>query len=512
MHTGQRYLESCLDGISLERGGRRVLSRIHWRIRPGQRWILVGANGSGKTQLLKVVAGIVRPAAAARRALRWRLLGEWHDVPYAIREHIAYIGPERQDKYQRYEWNMAAEEVIGTGIYRTDIPLDTLTRSDRRRVRVLLARLGMADLARRRFLELSYGERRMTLLARALIARPRLLLLDEIFAGLDEENRARLMRWLAHLRSSLPLVMATHEIDDIPSSATHALVLRDGRVVYGGRIRRSQLARDLSSGDADGTRLRQEPASGRRGQKAPATILVSLSHASVYLDARCALRDVSLSIRAGEFWVVHGPNGAGKTTLLRTLYGDHGVAAGGSVERAGIRRGVPLEFFRERTGIAGPYVHARYPRAATVAQVVLSGRHASIGLHRALTPADRAAAHDVLRRLNLARWARRTLGELSYGQTRLVLFARAIVCRPSLLLLDEPFDSLDAATRDVLVAQILQLRARGVAIVVSAHSVREWSGFASHEIQLVAGRMKYCGATRGPAAGYRVREPPEAIG
>jgi molybdate transport system ATP-binding protein len=500
MHAGHPYLESCFDGISLERDGRRVLSQIHWRIRPGERWILAGANGSGKTQLLKVIAGIVRPAATARHALRWRLGGEWHDVPYGIREHIAYIGPERQDKYQRYEWNMAAEDVIGTGIYRTDIPLDTLTRSDRQRVRVVLERLGMAGLARRRFLELSYGERRMTLLARALIARPRLLLLDEIFAGLDEENRTRLMRWLARLRGALPLVMATHELDDIPSSATHALVLRRGRVVYGGRISGSPLARHLSRGAAGRTSLRKEPASGGRGKRAPAKILVSLRHASVYLDARCALRDVSLCIRAGEFWVIHGPNGAGKTTLLRTLYGDHGVAAGGSVQRAGIRRGIPLEFFRERTGIAGPYVHARYPRTATVAQVVQSGRHASIGLHRALTPADRAAAQTVLRRLNLARWARRTLGELSYGQTRLVLFARAIVCAPRLLLLDEPSDSLDAATREVLAAQILQLRARGVAIVVSAHLVREWSRYASHEIELVAGRVKYCGATRGPVA------------
>ena len=185
---------------------------------------------------------------------------------------------------------------------------------------------------------------------------------------------------------------------------------------------------------------------------------------------------MSFSVHPGEFWVIHGPNGSGKTTLLRTLYGDHGVAAGGTIERAGILPGVPLEHFRAWTGISAPYIHASYPRNYTVAQVVLSGRHASIGLQRSFTRADREAARRVLRRLGMARWAGRRLGELSYGQTRRVLFARALVRSPRLLLLDEPFDSVDAGTRLVLARQLRALAVRGVAIVITAHSPHEWLG------------------------------------
>lgn len=493
MPSAVRYLQVRVAGASLQRAGRRVLTDIHWNIRPGQRWILLGANGSGKTQLLKMIAGIVRPTPRARAQLRWRLQGEWHDVPAEVKRHIAYLGPERQDKYERYDWNMVAEDLVGTGLYATDIPLDALTAADRRRVRALLRRLGIGFLAQQHFLDLSYGQRRMVLLARALITRPALLLLDEVFTGLDARNHALLARWLARLRGRLPLVLATHAPADIPSTATHALVLREGRVVYRGRSR-AAAPRYLT----DGRHGRGAGAS--RGNRAKhgstRTPLVRLQRAHVYLEGFHALRDVSVSVHAGEFWVIHGPNGSGKTTLLRTLYGDHGVAAGGTIERAGGSPGVALERFRAGTGISAPYIHASYPRGYTVAEVVLSGRHASIGLQRSFTRADREAALGVLRRLGLVRWARRTLGELSYGQTRLVLFARALVRNPRLLLLDEPYDSVDAPTRAVLGRELRGLAARGVAIVITAHSLDAWIPHATHELAVIGGQVRYVGVLR----------------
>ncbi len=490
------YLQVHVAGASLERAGRHVLSDIHWQIRPGERWIVLGENGSGKTQLLKLIAGIVRPTPAAHPQLRWRLHSEWHDVPVEVKQHIAYLGPERQDKYERYGWNMAVEEVVGTGLYATDIPLDALSAAERRRVQGMLRRLGIGHLARRRFLDLSYGQRRMVLLERALITRPALLVLDEVFTGLDPKNHALLARWLGRLRGHLPVVLATHEPADIPPTATHALVLREGCVVYRGRI---GVAARMYWGD----RLRRgrgaaQPRGNRARPGRSRAPLVRLQRAHVYLEGLHVLREVSFSVHAGEFWVIHGPNGSGKTTLLRTLYGDHGVAAGGSIERAGVLPGVALAHFRARTGISAPYIHASYPRNYTVAEVVLSGRHASIGLQRSFTRADREAARRVLRGLGLARWAGRRLGELSYGQTRLVLFARALVRGPRLLLLDEPFDSVDARTRVVLARRLRRLALQGVAILITAHSRRDWPGCATHELEVAGGRVRYAGALRTP--------------
>src|SRR5215472_15321242 len=226
--TRTRYLAVQLRRVRLERGGRRVLKGINWHIRPGERWVLLGANGSGKTQLLKVIAGTVWPAPSARPTLQWMLHGERHDTPYEVKDHIAYLGAERQDKYQRYGWDMRVENVIGTGIHRSDIPLAALSGSDRKRIRRALRKLGIARLARRHFLTLSHGEQRAVLLARALAADPKLLLLDEVFNGLDELNRERVRRSLTSLRGQLPWVLSTHRLEDVPASATHALVLRNG--------------------------------------------------------------------------------------------------------------------------------------------------------------------------------------------------------------------------------------------------------------------------------------------
>ena len=169
-----RYIEVELRRVRLERGGRLILRDIDWTLSPAQRWVLAGANGAGKTQLMKLVAGAVWPTPTGRERRRYLWRGETHATPYSVSEEIAYIGAERQDRYERYGWNHTVEQIVGTGLYRTDIPLDPLSRQDRRKIATLLARLGLAALAMRRFLTLSYGERRLTLLARARAARPKL--------------------------------------------------------------------------------------------------------------------------------------------------------------------------------------------------------------------------------------------------------------------------------------------------------------------------------------------------
>jgi molybdate transport system ATP-binding protein len=484
------YLEVRLTGACLQRAGRKVLDDISWHLQPGERWVLAGSNGAGKTQLLKLIAGIVWPAPAEPPPLRYRLGLEEMTSPYGVKDEIAYLGAERQDKYQRYGWNATAARIVATGVHRTDIPLDELTAAHRRRVRAALAALGVAQLAPRPFLSLSYGERRVILLARALASRPRLLLLDEVLNGLDARNRERILRWLARRTARLPWVLATHRSEDVPAGATHALVLNRGRVVYGGTLRCAPLAKWLG-GRGTATPLPSVPRrpAGRRW-------LVRLSKARVYLEERRVLEGVSLTVHAGEFWVVHGHNGAGKTTLLRTIYGDHGVAAGGSVERARAAAGIPLEIFKRRVGLVAPHLQADHPRRSTVAEVVQSGAHASVGLNRRASGADRSAARRALATFGLGRLAARTLEELSYGQTRRVLFARAWMHAPELLLLDEPLAGVDDPTRRELASRVASLSRGHAAVVLATHRVHEWSACATHELELVRGRPLYCGPLR----------------
>ena len=490
--TDGRFIETRLKNLNLARGRKKILQAVNWTVRPGERWVLVGANGAGKTQLLKVLAGSVWPTPDGPDARQYRWRAEVWRAPQDLSAEIAYLGPERQDKYERYGWNHTVEQVVGTGIHRTDIPLDPLDATAQRRVAALLRRLRIAPLAARRFLTLSYGERRLVLLARALAARPHLLLLDELFNGLDALNRTRALRWLQSTAgTALPWVLSVHRAEDVPAAATHVLILDAGRVVYRGVRRRAPLRRWLSAGPPANAAAR---ALGRSSR--PGAVLVELHGADVYLDEHVALRSVTLTVRTGECWVVHGRNGAGKTTLLRTLYGDHGVAVGGRIVRTGLAPGVPLEIFRRRAALVAPHLQADHPLHLSVAEVVQSGRYASIGLNDAPSGADVAAARRAMREFDVLPYAQRTLRELSYGQLRRVLFARAWVLGAQLLLLDEPFAGLDAPTQQALQARIERRVAAGAAVVMVAHRRSEWPHCTTHELQLAGGTPRYAGPVR----------------
>ncbi|MEZ5515543.1 MAG: ATP-binding cassette domain-containing protein [Steroidobacteraceae bacterium] len=484
-----------LQQVDLDRGGRAVLRDINWTIEPGQRWALTGANGAGKTQLLKLVSGALWPTPTGRERRSYWLAGERHDSPAVVLDEIAYVGAERQDRYERYDWNFTVAAVVGTGLYRTDIPLDRLSAADRHRIDQVLGELGIAALARRRFLTLSYGERRLVLLARVLAARPKLLLLDEAANGLDAENHARWLRWLESTdRTPLSWVLGTHHANDIPACITHSLSLEGGRIVSQQRASATTVRRALRHSEQPRRRVQGAHRKTRsRGQLHPRAALVpivSLQNASVYLDGHRALVDVSMAVRPGEFWVVTGRNGSGKTTLLRTLYGDHGVAAGGKIERRGIAVGVSLEHFKRRVAYVAPHLQAEQPRALPVLEAVASGRHASVGLNEALSGVDRTAAQRALRQFGARQLATRPLVELSYGQLRRVLFARAWVDEPCIALLDEPFAGLDPATRADLLERTQQFVVAGGACVLATHNPGDTPRSGVGIIRIRAGRVR----------------------
>ena len=471
-------LEVVLRQLHLQRGGRRILRAINWDLRAGQRWVLVGGNGAGKTQLLKIVAGAVWPDPAARgdrpaRRYRWR--GRWHNDTRDVLAHIAYQGPERQDRYARYDWNFSVAELVATGLDRVDIPERAMNDLRRREVLRILRSLGLEHLTDRRILEISSGERRLVLLARALASRPALLLLDETLTHLDAQNERRLRRWFAATpRSGTAWVLSTHRADQLPESATHALVLRGGRVLAAGRRQQALVHKALAQVLGPPARLRAPRSAPAAARGRARRTLLAVAHGELWLEGRLILRDIDFRLRAGECWVLAGSNGSGKTTLLRALYGDFPFALGSQVTRTGVKPGEALQNFRLHCGFVAPQLQTDYPRQSTVLDTVVSGWRASYGLNEAPDAAALAAAAVVLNIWRLASWSRRRLAELSYGQVRRVLFARAWIRAPQVLLLDEPFAGLDARQRALIAQRIEQARAAGATVLMASHHRDEW--------------------------------------
>ncbi len=489
-----------LAHIDLVRDGRRILRNLHWNIGPGERWVLLGENGAGKTQLLKMLAGDVwpQPGRQAQRVYDWA--GEQYSEPLGVREEIAYLGAERQDRYQHYQWNHSVLAVVGSGLQRTDIPLAPLQPGERRALRALLQRCGIATLAQRHFLSLSYGERRLVLLARALAWRPRLLLLDEPLNGLDAENRERLLLALHSLqRQRLPWVYATHRLDEVPAGATHLAVLSGARL----RTQAWPAARGALAG-AHRSKLasqgRSAAASHRTG------LLLRLVNAWVWREGNAVLRRVSLKLGRGERLVVHGANGSGKSSLLGALFGEFAVATGAEVWRRGVPAGTSLHEFQRRVGRVCADLQAGLPRELTALETVVTGLRQCFGIDAAITPGERRRALQALRRVGALGLAARQSRVLSYGQMRRVLFARAIANDPELLLLDEPYAGLDAGTRGALQSLVNGPGLRHTAIVMATHHRDEWPAAVTRELELAAGEVRYCGSVRQARAACPVAQ------
>lgn len=221
--------------LRVERGRTAILRDVNWRVAPGEHWAILGANGSGKTSLLKTLTGLLAPTAGDFSVLGQHYgASDWRDLRLQIgvvtSAFSAAIPP--------------AEPALDTVVSGKFAQLDLwhrVTAAQRAEALQLLRSVGLAALADREWGYLSQGERQRVLIARALMARPRLLILDEPCAGLDpvaREHFLQFMNRLARRRSRTAptpaLVLVTHHVDELMPAFTHALLLRAGRVVAAG--------------------------------------------------------------------------------------------------------------------------------------------------------------------------------------------------------------------------------------------------------------------------------------
>jgi iron complex transport system ATP-binding protein len=223
-----------LRGVAVVRDGVAILDDIDWEIGPGERWALLGPNGSGKTTLLRVAGMRLLPTRGTVE-----VLGESYgrSDARAVRRRVAFVS---QNILRGLRPTLSAHDVVLTG---RDAALETwwgrYDEDDHGRARRLLEAAGLADAGERSFGVLSEGERQAVLLARALMAEPELLLLDEPAAGLDLGARERLVVRLAALAAdpaTPPLVLVTHHVEELPAGITHAALVRGGRLVTTGPV------------------------------------------------------------------------------------------------------------------------------------------------------------------------------------------------------------------------------------------------------------------------------------
>jgi iron complex transport system ATP-binding protein len=223
-----------IEHLEVRRGKTRILQDINWQVQTGENWVILGANGSGKTTLLSCITGYVTPSAGMIEVLGKKYgKTDWRE----LRKEVGLVSSSVR---QMIEDDQLGIEIVASGRRAEINSWHPVKGAERKEALQLLAQVECERLVDRAWGYLSQGERQRTLIGRALMARCKILILDEPCAGLDPVARERFLEFLSRLATSegTPnLVLVTHHVEEILPCFSGALLLREGRVLAQGPVR-----------------------------------------------------------------------------------------------------------------------------------------------------------------------------------------------------------------------------------------------------------------------------------
>ncbi len=461
-----------LDAITVRLRDKVYLQNTSWQINSTESWAVIGPNGAGKTTLAKSLFGGV-PVVGGSITHHY---GTEDSVP--VYASIGYVSPEQQRGImEREKLQLDSRDFSGNIDEVTTVEDIILGRAYRyepdstdygHRLGDVANRLRIESILGRNILSISSGEMTKTLIARALLKKPHLLILDEPYDGLDHQSRRSLKAMLESLIDDhIQVVLITHRFEEIMSNISHVLLLKNGSVYRSGKRDEiltkemlDSLYRSENSLPAEAdrfsfisdTRNQNSPGRSVKDGKAVEKVLIKMIDTTVRFKDVTVLDKVNWTVRHGDNWMILGPNGAGKTTLLKLVLGENQQAYANEIYLFGRKKGSGESVWdiKKNIGFISSELQVRYPGHLSAFDVVCSGFFDSIGLYRLCSGEQKDMARAWIDTLGIASLADQKFGQLSHGQCQLVLIARAMVKSPVLLMLDEPCDGLDIANRDRL--------------------------------------------------------------
>lgn len=464
---------------------------VSFELREGENVAVVGPNGAGKSLFVEMIMG--------RYPLRRGTL-EFDFYPAesnAVYRNVRYVsfrdayGAAETGYYYQQRWNAHDQE--GVPLVRDLLNCDC----DKAWMEKVLTMLGLEPLMDSLIIMLSSGELRKFQIARMLLDSPRLLIIDNPFIGLDVSMRALLNDILSKVvaEGGVQLMLILSDADEIPQYINRVVPVRDMRV--GEAVERGIYLRDAAGmqSDADDTpvdmflaRMNELPAATDSfdGQE-----IVALKNVSVSYGNRTILKNLDWSVRCGEVWALTGCNGSGKSTLLSLLCADNLQSYACDITLFGRRRGSGESIWdiKKHIGYVCPEMHRAYMRNIPVEDIVASGLHDSIGLYVKSTGEQMAVCRWWMQLFDITHLHGRSFMQLSSGEQRLVLLARAFVKDPLLLILDEPLHGLDARNKRRVKAVVEAFSQRkGKSVIYVSHYEDEFPGTLTHRLRLSMNR------------------------
>ena len=331
----------------------------------------------------------------------------------------------------------------------------------------LYAIFKLSPLLARPFRGLSTGETRKLLLAKAILSQPQLLILDEPWDGLDQQACQDLNALLAELSTQRTLLFVVNRLSEVPEYCRQLVLMQTGTIQWQSPVHNNlpellthiaQLQhmqqQELVLPAKDDDRFAPHPLDN----SAP---LVKLQQAKVSYGEQVVFSGLDWTIMPNQHWQVTGPNGSGKTCLLNLINGDHPQCYVNNIYVFGYQRGTGESIWqiKQYIGYMSNGLHLDYRVNCSLLHVILSGFYDSIGLYQTPTNKQKQLAQQWLAIMALDRQQNTPFQQLSFGDQRLALIARAMVKHPALLVLDEPCNGLDDINR-LKVLALIELLAR----------------------------------------------------
>jgi molybdate transport system ATP-binding protein len=423
-----------LTDVSVTFNGLDILKNINLTIQPNEQWAVVGKSGSGKTTLAHALTGKVFHSGT----VSFNLPDHTHTNRILLidQQHHFKNRSNTSDFYYQQRYNSAdADNTItvqeALQPFMTTAPVNNW-----------IEQLHLTHVLNEPLIQLSNGENKRLQLARALFLDPAVLIMDNPFVGLDAEGRQTLHRIIDSIVASGISIILITPPQELPACITHVAVLENGRLMKAGKKEATQMAAPVLSPTLPAETIKKLQASGDNNHFTTAVRMVNVA---IRYGEKIILQNINWEVKKGECWSVSGPNGAGKSTLLSLVTADNPQAYANEIYLFDQRRGSGESIWdiKRRIGFVSPELHLYFDRGTSCFDVIASGLFDTIGLFKRITSAQQEQVQAWIQLLQLQPVQHRPLFQLSLGQQRMVLLARALVKNPPLLILDEPTQGLD---------------------------------------------------------------------